>query len=301
MKKIAICLIFILLLTLFVTGCNDTSEQPIQDPSTESVDIPTLEELIEINDLENVFKDHTNVYINIESRSSMKEYSYTEEVIYLKGDAGPSYHKRSQGATDTSYKYTSLVGNAFYYTDAKQTVSILSEGEDAFFDYTLDFRSTPVGKGYIDNGQIVYHSYCIYEADEMFEASRQDFTLYFNKDTKLIERMDYVNYTSDHQIETEYFSTISYSVENIENKFDKTAYDNIMNSENRINLEIVANYGTPEQTSYSFVSTTDSQVYASFNNFTYLLYSDPACQNLVEVPDAYSGEESVTLYAKIME
>lgn len=175
------------------------------------------------------------------------------------------------------------------------------EGERTYFDHTLDFDSTPIGKGYIENGQIVYHSYYIFEADEMMEASRYDYTLYFNKDTKLLERMDYVNYNEDHQIRNEYTSIVSYDVADIENKLDKTCYEIITSSERVINLEIIANVGTPEQTSYSFVTTTDSQVYAEFNNLTYLLYTDPACQNLVLTLDEYTGEESMTLYAKIYE
>jgi hypothetical protein len=289
------------LLTLFVTGCNDTSGQPIQDPSTESVDIPTLEELIEINDLENVFKDHTSVYVNIESKSPLSNYDYTEEVIYLKGDTGLIYHKRLKEDGDTSYVYTSRVGNAFYHMDGLQTVSIMNEGEDSYFDYTLDFDSTSIGKGYIETDQIVYHTYWIYEADEMFEASRNDYTLYFNKDTKLLERMDCVSYNTDHQIEFEYSSTVTYDVANVENKFDTTAYDMIMVSENLINLEIIADVGTPEQKSYSFVTTTESQVIAAFNDVTYLLYTDSDCQNLVETLDAYKGEKNLTLYAKMME
>ncbi len=304
MKRIVVCLMFVMLLAFFVTGCSNTLEQPYNDPtSTGTVELPTLEELVEINNLENVFRDHTNVYVNIESKSSISDYDYTEEVIYVKSDTGLNYHKRTKGASDTSYAYTSQVGNAFYYTDAEQTVSIMTEGDDSFFDYTLYFDSTPIGKGYIENGQLVYHSYFIFEADEMFglSASRCDLTLYFNKDTKLLERMDCVFYGSEHQIEFEYSATVSYDVENVENKFDKTAYETIMSSENLINLEIIANVGTSGQASYSFVTTTDSQILASFNDLTYLLYADSDCQNLVETLDAYSGEKSLTLYAKILE
>jgi hypothetical protein len=73
-----------------------------------------------------------------------------------------------------------------------------------------------------------------------------------------------------------------------------------MGSDKRIGLEIIANYGTPEQASYNFVTTTDSMLLASFDDVTYLLYTDSACQNEVETLDAYEGEKSLTLYAKIM-
>lgn len=308
MKKISTGFILVLLLALLVSGCSKTPEQPpndlsSSDTSTESYEIPAFEELVETNDLENVLKNHTNVYVNIESKSYMPDYSYTEEVIYVKGDTELNYHKRSKNNLDTGYSYTSRVGNAFYYANDTQTMSILTEGDDSFFDYTLDFTSTPIGKGYIEKNQIVYHTYAIFEGDEMlgFSATRDDYTLYFNKDSKLLERMDRIVYGSDHKIQTEYSSTISYDVENVENKFDKTAYDVIMNSENLINLEIVANFGTPEQASYSFVTTTDSQVLAAFNDITYLLYTDSACQNPVETLDAYKGEKHLTLYAKMME
>lgn len=289
MKRITACFVLITMFMFIMSGCGRTAS------------VPTFEELIEINNLENVFKDHTNVYVNIESKSSLSDNSYTEEVIYVKGDTGLNYHKRSKDASDTGYAYTSRVGNAFYNTNDEGSVSILMEGEKTYFDHTLDFDSTPIGKGYIENGQIVYHSYYIFEADEMFEASRYDYTLYFNKDTKLLERMDYIRYNSDHQVECEYTSTVSYDVENIEKKFDKTSYEIIMGSERVINLEVIANVGTPEQTSYSFVTTTDSQVYAEFNNLTYLLYTDSACQNQVLSLDEYTGEKSMTLYAKIFE
>ena len=312
MKKISISLVLILLFSLLITGCNKTTEQasnettsavtPSNDqPATESVSIPSFAELLEINDLENIFKTHANVYVSITSKSP--SYNYTEEVIYVKDDSGLCYHKISKQDGATSYSYISRVGNAFYYIDDSETVSMLTEGDDAFFDYTLEFDSTPVGKGYIENSQIVYHTYCIFEADEMFDfpASRSDYTLYFNKDTKLIERMDYVSYDTEHQVETRYSSTISYDVENVEEKYASAAYATIMGSDDLINLEIIASYGTPEQTSYHFVTTTDSQVYAAFNDVTYLLYADPDCQSLVLTLDAYKGVESLTLYAKIME
>ena len=64
MKKLGICLVFVLMLALLLTGCNDTPEQPSNDapatdapatdkndpPATDTVEIPSLEELIEIND-----------------------------------------------------------------------------------------------------------------------------------------------------------------------------------------------------------------------------------------------------------
>lgn len=304
MKKSSICLILVLMLALIVTGCNGTPSTPSNAPTTNTPDkIPSFEELLESNDLENVFKNHTNVYVTVEATSADVEYSYTEEVVYVKDDAGLCYHKRSKGAADTDYTYNSRVGNGFYYVGEGKTVSIMAEGDDVFFDYTLDFRSTPVGKGYIENGQIVYHTYYISEADEEvdFPASRYDYTLYFNKDSKLLERMDYVIYTADHEIDYEYSTVVSYDVKDVESKFGKTAYEEITGSEKRIELEIVANIGTPEQKAYSFVTATDSQILATFNDVTYLLYADPECQSLVADLTDYEGEKTLTLYAKLYE
>lgn len=299
MKKIGFCLIFVFLLAFAFTGCNQTPEQPPNDPpADESVEIPTMQELVEINDPKNVLKDHDNVFVNIVWKSSNPILNYTEDVIYFKNDAGLCYHKREVHENDGYWGYTSLVGNAFYSVAESGSMAILTEGDDVYFDHTLDFESTPVGKAYIENGRIVYHTYYIFEADEMFDASRDDYTLYFNKDTKLLERIDCVSYNTDHQIEYEYSSAVSYDVANAEDTFETTAYEIVMASDKKINLEIIANYGTPEQTSYSFVSMTDSMVLASFNDLTYLLYTDPEYQNEVETLDAYEGQKNLTLYAK---
>ena len=288
MKKISICLIFVLSVVLLAVGCSRPSE------------IPSFEELLQINDLDNIFKNHSNAYISIESTSPIENYNYTEEVIYVKDDAGLNYHKTSKDKMIAGHDYTSLVGNAYYYIQGDEIASILTEGEASYFDYTLDFDSTPVGKGYIDGDHIVYHTYIVYKADEFFSASRVDYTLYFNKDSKLIEKIYSITYSADHQIESEYSLNVRYDVENVEDNLNKTAYDIIMSSDNLINLEIIANVGTPEQATYSFVTRTDSQILAAFNNVTYLLYTDSACQNLVETLDAYKGEKSLTLYAKMM-
>lgn len=102
MKKIAACFALITMFMFIMSGCGMTAS------------VPTFEELIEINNLENVLKNHNNVYVNIESKSSLSDNSYTEEVIYVKGDTGLNYHKKSKGVSDTGYAYTSRVGNAFY-------------------------------------------------------------------------------------------------------------------------------------------------------------------------------------------
>jgi hypothetical protein len=155
-----------------------------------------------------------------------------------------------------------------------------------------------VGKGYIENGQIVYHTYDIFEGDEIMAASRYDYTLRFNQDTGLLERMDYVSYDTEHRVDFTYTSTVSYDVADAESKLDKTAFESIMTAENLIRVEVIVNPGTAEEASYSFAATADAQVLAAFNDVTYLLYEDAACEKLVETLVAYAGQESVTLYAK---
>jgi hypothetical protein len=290
MRKISICLIGLLLLALLITGCSNT---PAQSP-----DIPTFEELLEINELENIFKTHTNAYIVFHSKSVMAPRDFTGEVIYIKDEAGFSTHKRIKGIFDDGPLYVSDIGTAYYYLTPYAVEAALCIGSDPYYDQTLDFDSIPVGKGYMENDQIVYHSYRIAEADEMLDASRTDITLYFNKDTKHIERMDYVIYNAEHKAEVEYSLTVSYDVENVQDKLDTTAYDTVMGSDKLIDLEIIVNAGAPEQASYPFVAPTDALVWAEFDDEVYLLYTDAACQNEVATLDAYSGRERVTLYAK---
>ena len=61
MKRITACFVLITMFLFIMSGCGRTAS------------VPTFEELIEINNLENVFKDHTNVYVNIESKSSLSD------------------------------------------------------------------------------------------------------------------------------------------------------------------------------------------------------------------------------------
>lgn len=312
MKKIGICLIFVLLLTLFVTGCNNTTEQPSNNlpatdtpkndtPAAETVEIPRLEELIEINDLDKVFEKHSNLYVNVNVKYADTDENYTQDVIYIKDENGLCYHKRRRSAPDDEYTYTSFVGTTIYDTYKDRNTAIVNVDSSGYFDYTVDFESTSVGKGYIENDQIVYHSYYIYEEDEMFDAGREDYTLYFNKDTKLLERKDYVAYTDDHTIDYEYSSTITYDVEKVEEKFETNAYETIMSRDDLIDIEIIANVGTPDQKSYSLIAPANASVWAYLEQVAYFFYSDPECTKEVDTLNAYAGEKSLTLYAKKLE
>jgi hypothetical protein len=270
-------------------------------PSIDPIEVPAFEELLEINSLENIFASHTNAYVNLESKSDTEAYVFNEEVIYLMDDNGLSVHKLFKDSFNENGGYLSCVKNAQYYVDEEGILSILDDSDDPYSDRTLNFESTPIGIGYIENDQIIYHTYYIAEGDEMFASSRSDITLYFNAYTKLIERMDYVTYNTDHKIEIEFSLTVSYDVEDINEKYFTTVYDTIKNSENAIELEIIANAGTAEEKSYSLITTTDSELAVFLGGEDYLLYSDAACQNALETLEAYKGEKSLTLYAKKIE
>ena len=315
MKKFGICLAFVLMLALLLTGCNDTPEQPSNDahatdapatdkndpPATDTVEIPSLEELIEINDLNKVFEKHSNLYVNVEVKYAADGEERKQDVIYVKDENGLCYHKRIRSASDEEYTYTSFVGNTIYDTYKDRNTAILNVDSSGYFDYTVDFESTPVGKGYIENDRIVYHSYYIYEESEAFDAGREDYTLYFNKDTKLLERKDYVSYNADHTVDHEYTSTITYDVENVEEKFETNAYKNIMSREDLIDVEVIANFGTPEQKSYSFVAPANASVWGYLEQVAYYFYADPEYMNEVNDLTAYAGEKKITLYAKAWE
>ncbi|MBQ2378098.1 MAG: hypothetical protein II297_06830 [Clostridia bacterium] len=129
MKKLGICLAFVLMLAFLLTGCNDTPEQPSNDapatdapatdkndpPATDTVEIPSLEELIEINDLNKVFEKHSNLYVNVEVKYAADGEEYKQDVIYVKDENGLCYHKRRRSASDEEYTYTSFVGNTMLF------------------------------------------------------------------------------------------------------------------------------------------------------------------------------------------
>ena len=138
----------------------------------------------------------------------------------------------------------------------------------------------------------------ITESFEDIPAKRNDATFYFNKETKFIEKVDEIEYTSDHKIAYNYTVEFSYDVE-IEQIFPTTTYDEVRNSEKRIDLEIILNYGEETQQTYSFVSTTDMQPLVSVDYTVYSLYADCEFTKLISTLDEYEGQKSLTLYAKL--
>lgn len=66
-----------------------------------------------------------------------------------------------------------------------------------------------------------------------------------------------------------------------------------------IDIEIIVNYGTEEQKSYSFFALPDMQIFLAIDHSTYGLYSDHEFTQLVSTLDKYDGQKNLTLYAKI--
>lgn len=210
---------------------------------------------------------------------------------------------RSTSANDDSVLVEmSRVDNAWYYYDFEEsTFSILELGENYLLDYTVPdlFDCLPIGKAYIDGDYIVHHAYIIHEATEEFDADRSDYTYYFNKESKLLEKLEIIQYDNQHVVIDDCVAEISYDV-NVNDIFDATAYDNVYASDKRINIEVITNYNTAEQKTHSFVATTDSTVYAIIDGKIHALYTDPEFTNPVQTLEEYSSEESLTLYAKSM-
>ena len=152
----------------------------------------------------------------------------------------------------------------------------------------------------MDGDQIVQHAFTITAATEDSPASRTDYTYYFNKETKLVEKVTETIYDEKHAVRATSVTVLDYDVK-VSDVFDTTARDTVYGSEDRIDLEIVVDYGTEEQKSYSLVSTTDALLFVAVNSETYLIYADPEFQNRVVTLEDFVGEKTLTLYAKKVE
>ena len=125
-----------------------------------------------------------------------------------------------------------------------------------------------------------------------------DYTLYFNKDTKLLERYEYLLYVGDYVLTDKYVATVSYDVADIEHKLDTTAYKIIQSSDDLIELEIIRDFNTENETRYSFAAPSNAEVCAFIDGYYYEFYSDPECTNPIITLDEYAGQEKLTLYTK---
>ena len=116
-------------------------------------------------------------------------------------------------------------------------------------------------------------------------------------ETYLLEKVNTMRYDNNHNVVEENVSVLKYDV-NASDIFKSTIYDRMHSAENRINVEIIADYNTENEKKYNLFATTDSILYAAvLNDVTYLTYSDPECQNPVNDLSMYEGLKSVTLYA----
>ena len=89
---------------------------------------------------------------------------------------------------------------------------------------------------------IVYHTYLIKRGYDEFPARRDDFTYYFNLETKLTEKITGVQYNENHEVLSTYENIFTYDVKEY---FSPTLYENIINAEKNIKLEIMGEVGAP--------------------------------------------------------
>lgn len=300
MKKIKVLAALVTLLTLFSFGCNNIDNQH----SSEASDvIPSFEELVEINSYEQILEKHANFYVKSVWVDVELNQTYCEESVYMIGEGKVDYHsKRINVETEECVQEVSRDGNEWYaYSNIDPFTGVLELGETFVLDYTLSeiIYGTPVGKGYILNDHIVYHASFILEETEDYPAKREDLTYYFNKESKLIEKIEEIEYNNKNLVSDTCLVEFAYDV-NMDEIFETTLRDSVYNSEKRIDVEIIINANTVEEKTYTFVGTTDMNVLVTVNDKVYALYSDAEFTNMVTNLSAYEGQKSVTLYAKAL-
>ena len=306
MKRLTLFLVLICIVSVLTVGCTAIFKNEDKEcdhtlgnkPETP----PSFEELAEINSYDKVLKTHKNMYLKSVITASDPEESCVQQMLLFQGDGKIDYHMRST-KDDGNFlaEDVSRIGNEWYYYDAADALyTVLELGESYILDYTLpdlfsDFIT--IGKTYLDGDLIVQHGYFIVDGFEEYPPKRYDYTYYFDKETKLIEKIESVDYDDRHTVIMSSVTEISYNVADAKELFDATLIDNVYASEKRIDLEIVVGYGTEEEKKYSLVSTTDALLYGVLDSKTYLMYTDPECQNQVMSLNEFVGEKTLTLYA----
>ena len=300
MKKIKVLAALVTLLTLFSFGCNNIDNQHSGEASDV---IPSFEELVEINSYEQIFEKRSNFYVKHFWVDVELNQTYCEESVYMPGEGKVDYHsKRINVATEECVQEASRDGNEWYaYSNIDPFTGVLELSETFVLDYTLSeiIYGTPVGKGYIEDNQIVYHASFILEETEDYPAKREDITYYFNKESKLIEKIEELEYNNKNLVSDTCLVEFAYDV-NMDEIFETTLRDNVYNSEKRIDVEIIINANTVEEKAYAFVGTTDMNVLVTFNDKVYALYADAEFTNMISNLSVYEGQKSVTLYAKAL-
>ena len=152
MKKIAIFSVLVIMLSMFITGCNKEKEQtsadtPVTENTGDLVLIPTLDELAEINCMDNVLKTYTNAYVYGTSKSHEGGDDYIDELIYLRGDGKVDYHLMTKKVNNEDYYYASSVKGGYYSVDSDGAMAVMEVGKHVLYDFTLRFEgATTVGQ-----------------------------------------------------------------------------------------------------------------------------------------------------------
>ena len=299
MKKIYLILAMILMFSslAILAGCQNKTVENVADK-----ELPTFEQLIAINSYDEVFKTHKNIHINNLCKYSDSSKNIVEDAILMPGNGKVEYHMLAINAeTKEVIQDASRIGDAWYYYDIDEgTNAILEVGVSFVCEVSLPdffYECKPMGKAYIDGDYIVHHAYSIFNNYDDIDAIRYDYTYCFNKETYLLEKVNMMRYDNNHNVVEENVSVFKYDV-NASDIFESTIYDRMHSAENRIDVEIIADYNTENEKKYNLVATTDSILYAAvLNDVTYLTYSDPECQNPVTDLSVYEGLKSVSLYA----
>lgn len=293
--RIMVTLLVIAMLASLIMGCKDNTQQVAEA-------LPTFEELVAINGYDEVFKNHATIYLKNTCIDSDPSESFVQEAVLMPGDGKVEYHMTATNIeTNTVVRELSRIGDEWYYYDIDEGIwAILEVGNSVILDIStprLFEDAAPMGKAYVDGDYVVHHAYTIYEAWEDIDALRYDYTYYFNKDTYLLEKVEIKHYDGAHVLTKTENVEFKYDV-NVSDVFESTLLDRMHASENRIDIEIIADYNTDNEKKYNIVATTDSLLYAAvLNDITYVVYSDPECQNEILDLSEYEGTKSVTFYA----
>ena len=290
MKKHICLLIMFVMIFIFVTGCDNSN-----------IELPSFEELAKINQHAEVLKTHSNFLVSTVQKSDVPTEDFTEDALFFRGNGKVNYHLRKKlNSQDFYYESASRLDNYWYYSLNDTMFSALELGDEFFFDYTINdiYTCIPVGKPYIEDNMIVYHTYLIKRGYDGYPARRDDFTYYFNLETKLTEKITGVQYNENHEVLSTYENIFTYDVKEY---FAPTLYENIINSEEKIKLEIIFDYNTPKQEMYEFSTLPKSLNLVYYNKSAYKLYTDSEYTNQVTTLEEYSDVSSLKLYAKMDE
>ena len=316
MKKFLALLIFMLFVSMMMVGCSNannsvgdvTTGESSKDNQTEDTqkpsELPNFEELVALNSYENILKKHSTLYIKNTCTATNAEDSYVEDAIFFQGDGKIDYHMRYTNTdSGTIVEDLSRVGNHWYYYNVNDVpYAVLELGETYLLDYTIPniFDCEPVGEAFVEGDFIVHKASMLYEGEEDNTSRKRDYVYYFDKETKLIKQSTATLYNNEGAVLATYVIDYTCNVK-VDDVFDFTMLDAFASSPKRIDLEIVVDYNTENQKTYSFVAITNAILYVIIDSETYMLYTDSEFQNMVTTLEAYDGTKAMTLYTKLLE